>query len=58
VFNRWGQLVFFTTSPGTGWDGSYQGKPEDIGVFVYFFSGVNVVTGKEIVKQGNVLLLR
>lgn len=58
VFNRWGQQVFFTTSPGTGWDGSYQGKPEDIGVFVYFFSGVNVVTGKEIVKQGNVLLLR
>jgi len=58
VFNRWGQEVFFTASPNNGWDGKFKGKSEEIGVFVYHFTGINTETGDEIEKKGNVLLVR
>ncbi|MBX7142324.1 MAG: gliding motility-associated C-terminal domain-containing protein [Chitinophagales bacterium] len=58
VFNRWGQQVFFSSSPATGWDGTFDGKPEEVGAFVYYFTGFNEESGKEIVMKGNVLLLR
>ena len=35
VFNRWGNMVFSTDDPNTlGWDGSYNGKQQEIGVYV------------------------
>jgi gliding motility-associated-like protein len=58
VFNRWGQEVFFTNSAGTGWDGTFNGMPETMGVFVYYFTGTNTENGKEIEKKGNVMLVR
>jgi gliding motility-associated-like protein len=58
VFNRWGQEVFFTTSPHSGWDGTFKGDPESMGVFVYYFTGTNTETGKVIEKKGNVFLIR
>ncbi len=35
VFNRWGKEIFSTTDPKTGWDGSYNGQPQDMGVYYY-----------------------
>ena len=26
IFDRWGELIFSTTEPGDGWDGTYQGR--------------------------------
>lgn len=35
VFNRWGEVVFETSAPDQGWDGSFQGQPSPRGVYAY-----------------------
>src|SRR5690606_25983220 len=35
VFNRWGQEIFSTTDIKQGWDGSWRGQPQDMGVYQY-----------------------
>jgi gliding motility-associated-like protein len=57
IFNRWGNMVFETTNIDEGWDGTYKGVPQNIGVFVYQVQAVTQ-SGKIFTKQGNVTLLR
>jgi gliding motility-associated-like protein len=57
VFNRWGELVFATSEPGKGWDGTFRGGKQDTGTFVYVIEGVDY-TGKVILRKGTVTLLR
>jgi gliding motility-associated-like protein len=40
IFNRWGEIVFETQDPLTGWDGSYgnQGLDVQLGVYTYKIS--------------------
>ncbi|MCD6012027.1 MAG: domain containing protein [Flavipsychrobacter sp.] len=57
VYNRWGTLVFETTNPTLGWDGTYADKPCEQGVYVWEADGF-CITGKRIKKHGNVTLLR
>jgi gliding motility-associated-like protein len=35
IFNRWGELVFYTEDINRPWDGTYKGKVVDPGVYVY-----------------------
>ncbi len=35
IFNRWGQKVFESNDPDTGWDGTYNGSLSSIGTYVY-----------------------
>lgn len=35
VFNRWGQLVFESNDLSIGWDGTYNGKLQNIDTYVY-----------------------
>ncbi|MBL7965297.1 MAG: gliding motility-associated C-terminal domain-containing protein [Flavobacteriales bacterium] len=35
VFDRWGQVVFITSQPGVGWDGTLGGQPAPIGVYAW-----------------------
>lgn len=35
IYNRWGQLIFETTNANTGWDGSYNDKPSQLGAYIY-----------------------
>jgi len=57
IFNRWGEKVFETTDKSYGWDGSFRGKPMDIGVFMYKVEGITI-EGKPFSIKGNVTLLR
>lgn len=57
IFNRWGEKVFETTDKSYGWDGSFRGKPMDIGVFMYKVEGITI-EGKPFSLKGNVTLLR
>ena len=58
VYNRWGQLVFETNDLQQSWDGTYKGKDEDVGVFVWTLSGHASATGDPVFMKGNVTLLR
>ncbi|MFN8152886.1 MAG: gliding motility-associated C-terminal domain-containing protein [Bacteroidia bacterium] len=57
VYNRWGQKVYETRTPGEGWDGTYQGNIAPEGTYAYTVRifGTN---GQEIEKSGSVTLLR
>lgn len=58
VFNRWGQLLFETSSlDGAGWDGTYNGKPQPQGVYVYVIDAA-FKDGQHEHHQGNVTILR
>lgn len=57
LFNRWGQLVFETTNIENGWDGVYQGKPQEMDSYGYTLTA-NFYDGTTQNLQGNVTLLR
>lgn len=57
VFNRWGQPVFYTTYPGHSWDGTYKGVACDAGTY-YYFVKVKCTRGQEVLKKGDVTLVR
>lgn len=57
VFNRFGELVFYTTEKEKGWNGIYKGKPQDSATFVWMAEGVTF-KGKRITKKGFVVLIR
>jgi len=63
VYNRWGQLVFETNDPTVGWDGNFNGKPADPGVFAYYLKadcgeGNTSSENSTLFKKGNVTLIR
>lgn len=55
IYNRYGQLVFETTDPRQQWDGLFNGKLADEGVYVWHAEGF-CSSGKQINKTGNVTL--
>lgn len=57
IFNRYGQLVFMTTNIEDGWDGTFDGKPLNQGVFVYSLK-YTLIDGNSGEKKGNVTLIK
>jgi len=63
IYNRWGQMVFQSTDPAItyimekGWNGKYQGKPQEMDVYAYV---LNIVfnDGTKATKQGSITLIR
>jgi len=56
VYNRYGQRVFFTKNVEEGWDGFFNAKPADVGVYYYY---VNYTIGvKTYNLKGDVTLIR
>lgn len=57
IWDRWGNMVFTTTDPNKGWDGTYEGKILPMGVYVWEVDAF-CPDGYRIRKQGNVTLVR
>lgn len=57
IYDRWGVKVYDSKDIDAGWDGTYKGKPQPFGVYVYQIEAVTN-TGQKFTKQGNVTLLR
>lgn len=57
VFDRWGNTVFFSTNINEGWDGTFGGKPAEVGTYVYTFNGRDG-NGNEVSRKGSFTLLR
>lgn len=57
IYNRWGELVFETIDPTAGWDGIYQEKPADLGVYTWTVQFLDD-QGEQFTKSGNVTLIR
>ncbi|MET0394470.1 MAG: gliding motility-associated C-terminal domain-containing protein, partial [Chitinophagaceae bacterium] len=57
VYDRWGKLVFSTTTLNKGWDGKIGGLEQASGVYVWMVEGVTDA-GAVITKKGTVTLIR
>jgi len=57
IFNRWGELVFATADPRTGWDGKYKGVPQPLAHYVYQLDAT-LRNGIRLQRKGTILLLR
>lgn len=38
IFNRWGEIIFYTEDPAVMWDGTYRGEPMPVGVYPYILT--------------------
>lgn len=57
LFNQWGQLIFVSENINTGWNGTYKGQPQPVGVYAYTLKVV-LQDGTVINKKGAVNLIR
>ena len=58
IFNRWGQLMFFSESPHAYWDGKYKGQLQPVGSYVWELEYNDNNIGKLVNISGVVLLIR
>jgi gliding motility-associated-like protein len=56
IYNRWGEMVFFTKNPSDCWDGTYKGVPQDPAVFVYMIKAETICG--DTFKKGFFTLIR
>jgi gliding motility-associated-like protein len=57
VFDRWGEMVFESTDPLIGWDGTFKGRKLDPDVFDYYVE-VTCIEGNTEIFKGNVTILK
>jgi gliding motility-associated-like protein len=57
IFDRWGSMVFETTDPKMGWDGTFKGQLLEPDVFFYYIEGI-CIDGTKQFKKGDVTLIR
>ncbi|MFT3932354.1 MAG: gliding motility-associated C-terminal domain-containing protein [Chitinophagaceae bacterium] len=57
VFNQWGQLLFETKDPATGWNGYYKNVLQPAGPYIYTVRG-KLYSGKEFSKKSTFNLVR
>ena len=59
VYNRWGQQVFYSNNFNSGWDGTFNGVPQEMGTYFYSITVARPGgTGNNIVYKGEVTLIR
>ncbi|MEK7255958.1 MAG: gliding motility-associated C-terminal domain-containing protein, partial [Bacteroidota bacterium] len=57
IFIRWGDLVFETSDPDTGWNGEQDGEPAPSDVYVYVLN-YRLINEMEGTESGDVTLAR
>lgn len=57
IYNRWGQLIFTTTSLTQGWNGQYRNTPQPMSTFAIAIQATDI-RGKKILYKGTVTLAR
>jgi gliding motility-associated-like protein len=60
IYNRWGQLVFESNNPNAGWDGTFEGRDQPIGTYVYYieYVGFEGSTSEKRIEKGGLTLVR
>jgi gliding motility-associated-like protein len=57
IFNQWGEMIKLINNPAVGWDGTHNGKPQPVGVYVYTLRAT-LADGTEVNKKGSITLVR
>lgn len=56
IYNRWGEVVYDNGNTSPQWNGTYKGKQQEIGVYVYLIT-ITYTDGTAVIKKGNVTLI-
>jgi gliding motility-associated-like protein len=57
IYNRWGEVVFYSDNSNRKWDGSYKSKLQPSGTYVYSLV-TKTLNGKRLTSHGTVMLIR
>jgi gliding motility-associated-like protein len=57
IYNRSGNLLFRSERDGEGWDGTYKGRKQDSGAYVWVLEYIDT-DNKAIIQKGSLLLIR
>ena len=57
VFDRWANKVFESNNQNFGWDGTYAGKPMNMGTYIWYLKAT-LADGTNVEKKGNITLVR
>jgi gliding motility-associated-like protein len=57
IYNRWGQRICHTIDNSKGWDGTFEGTPQDPGVYNYYII-VERENHEKVYYKGDVTLVR
>lgn len=58
IFNRWGQRVYVGYSPDKGWDGTFNGRQVEAGVYMYEVSFISGTKRIRHYKKGDITLVK
>jgi len=56
IFNRWGQIIYFSNNPYDKWNGSFEGNFQPIGIYTY--NGIYDFGNYSMEFMGNVTLIK
>jgi len=57
IFDQWGEMIYETSNLQKGWDGTYKGKQQPVGVYIYVIK-IKLLDGTEVTRNGSVNLVR
>jgi gliding motility-associated-like protein len=57
IFDRWGRMIFTSNKWLEGWNGTYNGREQPVGTYVWIIKGTDKY-GEIIERKGTVILLR
>jgi gliding motility-associated-like protein len=58
IFNRWGQLIFESHNTDQGWNGYFQNQIQPSGTYVWMIQYQDLYSGKNVTKEGTIVLIR
>ncbi len=57
IFNQWGQMIAHITNKTQGWNGTFKGTQQPVGVYVYVLKA-ELSTGKTVELKGSITIVR
>ena len=58
LYNRWGEKIWWTNDPWQSWDGTYRGKQQELGTYVWVLRYDGDLPDNVIQQTGTVTLIR
>jgi gliding motility-associated-like protein len=58
IFNRWGEVIWESNDPSVSWDGTYNGKIVQNGIYTWFMECADSVNDKRYNFEGHINVLK
>ena len=57
IYNQWGNLLYETKDNNKGWDGTYKGKQQPVGIYLYTIK-IYLYNNSSVTRNGTISLIR